>query len=206
MAATSSSLKPVSMACEMLSRAACSRPASTSEAISPSKKRSQKRRRSSGFTTRAFTAERNSPDNLASLPRPAGSNASNFSRKRRVSTGASPLLPMATITGERSTMAGMIKRDFSRSSTTFTQILRASALRATQALTDSISVAAITSRAPSRCSGRNSSAICRTSPRASRSCKDGHKCGETKVIAAPALESSTVLRAATSPPPMTTTG
>ncbi len=50
--------------------------------------------------------------------------ASSFSRSWRLSTGAAPALEMATISGERSMMAGMIALQWAGESTTLQKIWR----------------------------------------------------------------------------------
>ena len=56
----------------------------------------------------------------ASGPREIGSWASNAALRFRASTGAVPSVPMATVTGSRSTMAGVMKSLPSRLSTMLT--------------------------------------------------------------------------------------
>ena len=155
---------------------------------------------------RALIVGRSLPASFASAPSRCGRNDSSRSRNRRVSTGASPLLPTATTTGERSTIAGMMKLDSSRSSTTFTGMLRRSACRATQALIACLSVAAIARRTPSRCSGRNSVATCVISPAAARSARPGTSSGAMTRTCAEVRSSRSTLRSATAPPPTTSTG
>ena len=65
---------------------------------------------------------------------------------QRASTGDRPLLPIAIVTGERSTMAGMMNVQSSLSSTTLQKRLAAAAAVATAALTARSSVAAMTSQ------------------------------------------------------------
>ncbi len=64
----------------------------------------------------------------------------------RARTGERPLLPIAIVTGERSTMAGMMKVQSSWSSTTLQKRFAAVAAAATAALTARSSVAATTSQ------------------------------------------------------------
>jgi hypothetical protein len=65
---------------------------------------------------------------------------------QRASTGERPLLPIAIVTGERSTIAGMMKVQSCWSSTTLQKRLASSAAAATAMLTARSSVAATTSQ------------------------------------------------------------
>jgi hypothetical protein len=65
---------------------------------------------------------------------------------QRASTGDRPLLPIAIVTGARSTMAGMMKVLERGSSTTLQNRFAASAAAATAAFTSRSSVAATTSQ------------------------------------------------------------
>ena len=73
---------------------------------------------------RAARCRRRSPMKRASAPSRAGSSASSCSRTRRASTGAAPAELTATMSGERSTMAGKMKVESSASSTTLTGMPR----------------------------------------------------------------------------------
>ena len=79
--------------------------------------------------------------------------ASSFSRSWRLSTGAEPALEMATISGERSMMAGMMALQWAGESTTLQKIWRRFASLKTCWLTSGWLVAAITSHLPSSSSG-----------------------------------------------------
>ena len=65
---------------------------------------------------------------------------------QRASTGDKPLLPIAIVTGERSTMAGMMNVQSAWSSTTLQNRLALVAAVATESLTARSSVAATTSQ------------------------------------------------------------
>ena len=62
---------------------------------------------------------------FARSPRRAGSIASIRARRERARIGAVPADEMATMTGSRSTMAGMMNEERAASSTTFTGTLAA---------------------------------------------------------------------------------
>ena len=72
------------------------------------KKRSQKARRGAMALKCCFTRSRSEPASAASSPRCWGSIASSFSRSRRASTGARPPEETAIISGERSTIDGIM--------------------------------------------------------------------------------------------------
>ena len=183
-------------------------PASTSAAIAPSKNFSQNRRRALAlFDLAPSPSDASLPASFASAPSRCGRNDSSFSRKRRVSTGASPLLPTATMTGERSTIAGTMKRDSSRSSTTLTGMLRRSAWWATHALIELlVGRGDRQTRAVEMLGVELIGDVCDDAGSnllrpASRSAP-----ARRRVTAAPARNSKSILRAATSPPPTTSDG
>ena len=119
----------------MRSRAAASRPASTSSATAPSKTRAQKRCRCTGSGMTARTEARKLSAKRARRPRRAGRSASIRARRRRASTGEVPPLEMPITTGSRSTMAGTTKLDSPGRSTTLTGTPAARAASATRAST-----------------------------------------------------------------------
>src|SRR5574340_12287 len=125
---------------------------------------------------------------------------SSLPRSMRVSTGEAPPLEKATINGERSRMAGMMKLHSSGSSTTFTGMLCACATSETRRLTLRSSVAAMASVTPSRCCAS------KPAPTHSTPCcpaKSGVIQGATTRTRAPASSNTPALRLATSPPPTT---
>jgi hypothetical protein len=130
---------------------------------------------------------------------------SKRSRKRRANTGEVPAVETATRTGSRSMIAGTMKRDASRSSTTFTGMARASLNFAIQRFTARRDVATITRRASSKSPGVNSRIASFSLPLAARSISSGAICGATTVIKAPLRSSKDTFRSATSPPPTTST-
>ncbi|MNJ27987.1 hypothetical protein D3C77_225110 [compost metagenome] len=71
---------------------------------------------------RVLTRSRRLPAKVATAPRCCGSRASSFSRSKRASTGALPPEEMATISGERSMIDGMMKLERFGSSTTLAKI------------------------------------------------------------------------------------
>src|SRR3989304_867289 len=118
----------------------------------------------------------------------------------RVSTGEAPPLENATISGERSRIAGMMKLHNPGSSTTFTGILRACACSEICRLTLRSLVAAMASATPSRCCASKRAMTVST-----RCCSAnaGSICGAPTRTLAPASSSTPALRLATSPPPAT---
>ena len=96
------------------------RPARTSAPIGPSITRSQKRRRSANSPMRALIDLRKPLMKVARSPMRAGRIASILSRTRRATTGEAPPVPTATTTSPRSTIAGKMKVECSRSSITLT--------------------------------------------------------------------------------------
>ena len=66
-------------------------------------------------------------------PRAAGSIASTSALILRASTGAAPSVPIATVTGSRSTIAGVMKSLSERSSTTLTSAPAARPIAAARA-------------------------------------------------------------------------
>ncbi len=127
------------------------------------------------------------------------------SRARRASIGAEPPDEIATISGERSTIAGTWKDDSSASSTTLTKMCLAFAAAATFALTTASSVAAIASQRPSSCSAENCRARWRMRPERARSASAGVSVGAATSTFALAATSSAALRSATAPPPTSRT-
>ncbi len=86
----------------------------------------------------------------ASAPSRAGSRASIDSRTCRASTGAAPAELTATMSGERSTMAGKMKLESSAWSTTLTGMARARRLRHGSVDLAASDVAATTKAPPHR--------------------------------------------------------
>ena len=81
-------------------------------------------------------------DARASRPSAGGSRSSRSALIARASTGAAPSVPMATTTGSRSTMAGVMNWLASRLSTTLTSAPSARAIAAVRASSAASSVAA----------------------------------------------------------------
>ena len=75
---------------------------------------------------------------LASVPKLAGSSVSSRVLISRARTGAAPSVAIATVTGARSTMAGMMKVESSGASTTLTGMPRALAARETAASSSAV--------------------------------------------------------------------
>jgi hypothetical protein len=117
-----------------------------------------------------------------------------------------PPVEIAICTGERSMIAGMMKLDSSRSSTTLQGIRAPVATSETLAFTARSFVAATASHLPSRSEATNSRATCVHAPRCTASASSTPIPGATIVTTAPASASSANLRAATSPPPTSSTG
>ena len=86
-------------------------------------------------------------------------------------------------TGSRSTIAGTMTRDASRSSTTLTGIARASHSEAIQRFDARRPVATIARRTPARSSGTNSRSTTVEAARRSAASSSGTTCGATRVIA-----------------------
>ena len=82
---------------------------------------------------RRLACGRNSCPIRANAPSEPGSRASNAALRFRASVGAVPSVPMATVSGSRSTMAGVMKSLSSRLSTTLTRTLRRRASAAARA-------------------------------------------------------------------------
>ena len=104
--------------CSSARSASASRPANACSATTPVTTRSQKWRRSVGIDDVLAHARRHRPASSAKAPSRAGSSVSMTPLIQRASTGDKPLLPMAIVTGERSTIAGMMKVHSAWSSTT----------------------------------------------------------------------------------------
>src|ERR1700722_16295033 len=186
-------------------RAPWGSPSMNRRAAGPSTTASKKRRRSSVSRSRSRLVLRRPRSQIARSPRRFGRKASSRSRRRRAKTGDVPPVETATTMGSRSTMAGTMKREASRSSTTFTGMARASLNLAMKRLTARREVATTTSRTPSKSSGTNSRATSLMVPAAPRSCNPGAILGATTVMTAPVRSSNETLRNATSPPPTTRT-
>ena len=103
-----SSLPQLASALSSARSASASRPANACSATTPVTTRSQKWRRSVASATCSRTRCRQRPASSASAPSRAGSSVSMTPLIQRASTGDKPLLPIAIVTGERSTIAGMM--------------------------------------------------------------------------------------------------
>ncbi len=165
--------------------------------------RSQNGRRAAGRNA-SLTALRRAPMKRARAPSLAGRSASICSRSHRASTGARPDELTAITIGERSMSAGKMKVDSSGSSTTLTAIRRARAACDTAALISRELVAATTNSAVSRCEGSKLVLRCATEPSSTRLRSSSQSSGAMSETRAPLRISSSTLRAATCPPPMTT--
>ncbi len=115
----------------MTASAPASLPASRLVATGPLKKPSQNRRRAGNSGNATLTALRHRPAYCANEPSRSGSSASICVRTRRASVGELPAVPTATISGERSTIAGKMNAERAASSTTLTSTPRSRAARAT---------------------------------------------------------------------------
>ena len=192
--------------CRAIASAPRRSPAMNRRAAGPSMRVSKNRRRSWVFAQPLLLAVRRPRSQIANSPNRLGMNASRRSRSRRARTGEVPPVETATSTGSRSTMAGTMKREASRSSTTLTGMAAASLKLAIQRLTARREVATMTSRTPSRSAGSNSRATICNRPAAARSASSGtssrrhHRDQRGGTLAA-----ETTLRKATSPPPTTST-
>ena len=91
-----------------------------------------------GSATVLATVSRRPWARLASVPKLAGSSVSSRVLISRASTGAAPSVPIATVTGSRSTMAGMMKVESAGASTTLTGMPRALAARETAASSSAV--------------------------------------------------------------------
>ena len=118
--------------------ASSSAPRRTARRKGPCSSRSHRRRRARGSATVLATVSRRPWARLASVPKLAGSRVSSRVLISRASTGAAPSVPIATVTGERSTMAGMMKVESAGASTTLTGMPRALAARETAASSSAI--------------------------------------------------------------------
>lgn len=139
-------------------------------------------------------------------PRKVGSIDSSFSRRIRASTGAVPPEEMATMMGARSIIEGKMNEQYGWSSTTLASKWRCSAHWETRALSAASSVAAITRKTSSSMAGSNDSPNQDRPPAWWISLSAGHNARAATLICAPARINSCILRAATSPPPTTSTG
>ena len=113
-------LCPPSISSARMRSASASAPLRTAWRNGPCSNRSHRRRRARGSVSALARRWRSAWARAASTPRWAGSSASMRARISRASTGAAPSVPIATVTGERSTMAGVMKVDSSGASTTLT--------------------------------------------------------------------------------------
>ena len=113
--------------------ASASAPLRTARRKGPCSRRSQRRRRARASGMLLATTARSDWACWASTPKLAGSQVSSRVLISRASTGAAPSVPIATVTGARSTMAGMMKVESSGASTTLTGMPRALAARETAA-------------------------------------------------------------------------
>ena len=180
-------------------------PSMKRRAAGPSTTASKNRRRSSVSRSFRRVPARSARSHDANSPILFGIRASSRSRKRRASTGDEPPVEIATITGSRSMIAGTMKREASRSSTTLTGMWRDSLKLAIQRFTARREVATMTRRAPSKSSAANSRMASVNCPAAARAMSSGAITGATTVIDAPVRSRSEILRSATSPPPTMST-
>ena len=179
-------------------------PAARTPGIPPVKNISQNRRRWSNGNA-LFTRWRISLANRPASATDAGIHASSFSRSCRARTGAWPPLLILMMIGERSIIAGKIKRLCAGSSTAFTKMPAASHAWKMTSFRASSSVAAITKRAP----WISATAKARTitvSPACGSVENPGSTSSPMTVTDAPASSSSRVLRSPISPAPTTRTG
>ena len=144
----------ISSALRVSSSACASRPARNAAATGPVSIHERNRRRAPMSANFAFTRTRQRSANAASVPSEPSSSVSSRSRISRASTGDVPPVDTAICTGERSMIAGMMKLDSSRSSTTLHGMRAALAAADTRALTARSFVAATASHAPSISDGR----------------------------------------------------
>ena len=175
-------------------------------ATGPSKKPSQNWRRAVPLAMAAAARRRKPAAQRASPPRRAGSIASSRALICRASTGAVPSVPIATMTGSRSTIAGVMKSHSSCRSTAFTGTPAARAIATAPAASASSSSATYARRTSAKsraASGRRSNWI---APAAAKPAISSHgPCARTRMRAL-VLVRSRIFWAACSPPPTTSTG
>ena len=149
---------------------------------------------------RDLTACLNLAQKAVSWPYPGGISASSLARRIRARTGDAPPVEKAIMSGDRSSIAGMMKVQRAGLSTTLTSMFFDFASSKTALLVSRLLVAATASVIPSRWWAWNLSGVYSMSGSALNA---SHRSGDTTLTSAPDRKSADAFLKAVSPPPTT---
>src|SRR5262245_38997008 len=187
------------------SRASGARPPAPSASVA---NRSQKRRRTAFARLRLLNCRRHACAASTQRAKPAGSKLSMRERTACANTGAAPSVEMATMSGERLTIAPKLKVQKAGRSITLTGTPARRAALARRCASASSAAAPTTSSAPAKFAPSHALAFNTTGPpggSAARESISGHGAGAHTSTMAPAADSNSAFQAAAALPPAMTT-